>query len=299
MSEEAASLDDEDSPCPFIRIPHPLECRRTRPRREQRWLPKQRGLTPEPRRSAVERWHEPKLEAAPDTGQIRIRFSYDAWFSTLAGFSIKSGRAVYHEGPVEPAGWIAAETLPKFTDLQFQPLRIVWRRGFGKTRHLTLDAGFEHEDGTIAFTEYKGHEAYFGEPDMADLLDEAEEVLRRHGASLHREHGGDLLEPVRFRSLRDVFDDRSTPFDTIVDVIKVKEAILAGGGAAPLGLVLEALGGPARLASARLNAMSVRRIVRIDLSRPQMLDTLVDQPPQVQPGRLRAFLRKHALTEAA
>lgn len=286
-----------NSSYPFIRVQHPHECRRVRPRQEPRWLPRQHTSTSEARRSVVERWHEPALEAAHDTGPMRIRFTYNAWCSTVAGFSVKAGRAVYHEGPVEPAGWIAAETLTDIIDLQFQPLSIVWRRDFGKTRRLTLDAGFEHADGTIAFTEYKGHEAYFNEPDMADLLDEAEEVLSRHGATLKREHGGNLLEPVCFRTHKDVFDDRNTMFDQVVDVSKVKEAIVSDGGVAPFGKVLEALGGPARLAAAKINAMSVRRLVRIDLSRPQMLDTLLDIPAEVRPGRLRAFLRRHALHE--
>ena len=43
---------DENIP-PFIRIPHPLECRRQRPRREPRWAPKPTlADTVQPRRSS-------------------------------------------------------------------------------------------------------------------------------------------------------------------------------------------------------------------------------------------------------
>lgn len=293
-----ASPDAESDVPPFIRIPHPLECRPLRPRRDPRWMPK--VSSPEidaPRRSRVENWHDPRLEAAIDAGQMRINFNYGGPFGRTAGFSVKSNRAVYHEGPIECAAWVEAETLTSRLDLEFQPLRIVWRRDHGRTRHITLDAGFEMEDHSIVFAEYKGHQAYFDRPDTADLLDEAEEVLAAHGASLRREVGADLVGTLLHRTLKDVFDDRNTIFDRVADVAAVRESVLREGGVAPLGVVLEGLGGDRRTASAKLNAMSVRRLVRIDPSRPQMPDTPVDLPPERTPGRLRAFLRHHAVRE--
>lgn len=286
--------DDVEFP-PYIRTPHPLECRRARPRREPRYLPKKRIRTaPRTRRSVAERWHDPRLEAAPDTGQLRINFKYGHWFSTTAGFSVKSQRAVYHEGPTECAAWIEAETLTSRLDLEFQPLRAVWRRDHGKTRHITLDGGFELEDHSIVFTEYKGDRAYFEDEDIADLLDEAEEVLVRHGVSLRREDASELVGTMLHRTLKDVFDDRNTRFDHIVDVAAAREAVLREGGAAPLGKVWEAIGGDVRDAAAKLNAMSVRRLVRIDPTLPQMPDILVDLPPARTAHNLRAFLDHHA-----
>jgi hypothetical protein len=293
-----ASPDAESDVPPFIRIPHPLECRPLRPRRDPRWMP--RGSSPEidaPRRSRVENWHDPRLEAAIDAGQMRINFNYGGPFGRTAGFSVKSNRAVYHEGPIECAAWVEAETLTSRLDLEFQPLRIVWRRDHGRTRHITLDAGFEMEDHSIVFAEYKGHRDFFDQPDTADLLDEAEEVLVAHGASLRREVGADLVGTLLHRTLKDVFDDRNTVFDRVADVAAIRESVLREGGVAPLGVVLERLGGDRRTASAKLNAMSVRRLVRIDPSRPQMPDTPVDLPPERTPGRLRAFLRHHAVRE--
>lgn len=214
-----ASPDAESDVPPFIRIPHPLECRPLRPRRDPRWMP--RGSSPEidaPRRSRVENWHDPRLEAAIDAGQMRINFNYGGPFGRTAGFSVKSNRAVYHEGPIECAAWVEAETLTSRLDLEFQPLRIVWRRDHGRTRHITLDAGFEMEDHSIVFAEYKGHRDFFDQPDTADLLDEAEEVLVAHGASLRREVGADLVGTLLHRTLKDVFDDRNTVFDRVADV---------------------------------------------------------------------------------
>ncbi|HZF93852.1 MAG TPA: hypothetical protein VEZ20_03165 [Allosphingosinicella sp.] len=298
MTDAAASREEDDAP-PNIRIPHPLEVRRVRPRREPRSRPRLAPRqTTRTRRSVAERWRDPKLEAAPDTGQLRINFKYGAWFTTTAGFSVKSGRAVYHEGAAECAAWIEAETLTSRLDLEFQPLRVVWRRDHGRTRHITLDGGFELEDHSLVFTEYKGDQAYFEEADTADLLDEAEEVLALHGARLRREDAPALVGTMLHRTLKDVFDDRNTTFDRIVDVAAVRESVMSEGGAAPLGVVLEAIGGPVRDASAKLNAMSVRRLVRIDPTRPQMPDTPVDLPPERVPGRLRAFLTHHAVPES-
>ncbi len=290
-----SSIPDDDDIPPYIRTPHPRECRRMRPRREPRYLPSRRTHTdPRTRRSAAEHWHDPRLEAAPDTGQIRINFKYGHWFSTTAGFSVKSQRAVYHEGPTECAAWIEAEALTSRLDLEFQPLRVVWRRDHGKTRHITLDGGFELEDHSIVFTEYKGDAAFFEEDNTADLLDEAEEVLLRHGVMLRREAAPELVGTMLHRTLKDVFDDRNTAFDQIVDVAAAREAVLREGGMAPLGKVWEAIGGPVRDAAAKLNAMSVRRLVRIDSTLPQMPDILVDLPPERTAHNLRAFLEHHA-----
>ena len=295
MTPATERLGEDDESAPFIRIPHPLECRRPRPRRAPRWLPKRdAGGNSSRRRSVKENWCDPRIEAAPDTGQMRINLSYGAWFTTTAGFSVKSRRAVYHEGPTECAAWIEAEVLTSRLDLEFQPLRIVWRRDHGRTRHITLDGGFELEDHSLVFTEYKGHRAYFDEPYTADLLDEAEAVLAAHGASLRRECASELVGAMLHRTLKDVFDDRNTRFDSVRDVAAARGAVTREGGTAPLGVVLDALGGNRREASAKLNAMSVRRIVRIDHSRPQMPDTPVDLPPARTPGRLRAFLAYHA-----
>lgn len=287
--------DEYDDIPPRIRIPHPWECRRPRPRREPRWLPH----TPvndarKPKRSIVEQWHDPQLLAAPDVGQLRIAFNYGGPFGKTAGFSAKSKRAVYHEGPIETAAWVEAEALTSRLDLEFQPLRVIWRRDHGRTRQITLDAGFEMEDHSVVFTEYKGHRRFFDVPDTADLLDEAEEVLVAHGVVLRREVASDLVGTRLHRTLKEIFDDRNTTFDDVRDVTAAREAILREGGTAPLGIVLEALGGPKRLAQARLHAMSVRRIVRIDPVLPEMPDTGVDIPPVRAPVRLRAFLSHHA-----
>ncbi len=288
------TTDDDDLP-PALRIPHPRECRRPRPRREPRWCPRvSSDDAQQPRRSVVENWHDPRLEAAPDTGQLRVNFTYGGPFGRTAGFSTKARRAVYHEGPVEPAAWIEAEALTSRLDLRFQPVRISWRRDHGRTRHITLDAGFEMEDHSIVFVEYKGHRSYFEEPRTADLLDEAELVLAAHGATLRRETGTELLGTMLHRTLKDVFDDRDTAFDPLFDAATVRDAVLREGGTAPLGVVLESLGDRTRIAQARLNAMSVRRIVRIDPARPQMPDTPVDLPPDRTPGRLKAFVAHHA-----
>lgn len=289
--------DDEDDAAPPIRIPHPRECRRPRPRRDPRWLPRGPAGVARPKRSVVEGWHDPRLEAAPDTGQLRINFTYGGPFGRTAGFSVKARRAVYHEGPIETAAWVEAETLTSRLDLRFQPLCAVWRRDHGRTRRITLDAGFEMEDHSLVFAEYKGHEAFFERPDTADLLDEAEEVLAAHGVTLRREVGAELVGTMLHKTLKEVFDDRDTAFDPLRDVADAREAILREGGVAPLGVVLEALNCSKRVAQARLNAMSVRRIVRIDPVRPQMPDTPVDIPSVRVPSRLRAFLAHHARRE--
>lgn len=297
MNHEGLSTDDGDLP-PHIRVPHPLETRRARPRREPRRSRRAGSIRGSgSRRSVVERWHDPRLEAAPDTGQMRINFKYGAWFTTTAGFSVKSRRAVYHEGATECAAWIEAEALTSRLDLEFQPLRVVWRRDHGRTRHITLDGGFELEDHSLVFTEYKGDRTAFDRPDIRDLLDEAEAVLAVHGAKLRREDSSVLVGTMLHRTLKDVFDDRNTSYDSVADVAAARGAVLREGGIAPLGKVLEAIGGPFRDASAMLNAMSVRRLVRIDPSRPQMPDTPVDLPPERSPMRLRAFLAHHAIRE--
>jgi hypothetical protein len=280
------------------RIPHPWECLPRRPARAPAWEPRRdrrdAGRPPLPRHM-LEGWHSPSLAAAADLGQMRINFNYRNYFTTAAGYGEKPRRAQYFEGPYELALFRLLEMNTAVVDYQFQPLQMRWTTSDGRAVGYTTDAIYATEDGAIGVEEVKATDAYFERADTRHLLDLFERQIAKAGATFVRRTSRRIAEPTFWRTVKDAFDDRRTAYDD-GDAARAVDAVTREGGAAPLGAVLDAVGGQARGAHAKLNAMMVRRVVAIDLARPPMGDTPVTIPaPPADPDALRVFLRRFAV----
>ena len=286
---------DDATPC---RILHPRECLPRRPARTPAWEPRRdrrdAGHPPLPRH-ALEGWHSPRLASAADLGQMRINFNYRNYFTTAAGYGEKPRRAQYFEGPYETALWRVLEMTPTIVDYQFQPIQMLWDTSDGRTVHYTTDAIYATDAGEVVVEEVKATQAYFDRSDTRDLMELFETRILTTGARFVRRTSRRIAEPTYWRTVKDAFDDRRTAYGE-ADVDRAHEAIVRVGGTAPLGAVIEAVGGPAREAHAKLNAMMVARTVAIDLSAPPMGDTEVTIPaPPADPDALRTFLRSLAV----
>jgi hypothetical protein len=226
---------------------------------------------------------------------MRINFNYRNYFTTAAGYGEKPRRAQYFEGPYELAMFRLLEMSTAVIDYQFQPLQIRWSTSDGRSVSYTTDAIYATEDGEILVEEVKATEAYFDRSDTRDLLELFEEQIARAGARFVRRTSRRIAEPTFWRTVKDAFDDRRTTYCE-ADSGRAVEAIMREGGRAPLGAVLDAVGGSGREALAKLHAMMVRRVVAIDLASPSMGDTPVLVPPApADPDALRAFLRRFAV----
>ena len=226
---------------------------------------------------------------------MRINFNYRNYFTTAAGYGEKPRRAQYFEGPYELALYRLLEMDTAFVDYQFQPLQIRWETSAGDTVGYTTDVVYLTEEGEIVVEEVKATDAYFEQPETDDLLTLFEVQIAKAGARFNRRTGRRLAEPAFWRTVKDAFDDRRTAYAES-EVERVHNAILREGTVAPLGLVLEAIGGTSREAQAKLHAMMIPRLVGIDLGRPAMVDTPVTIPATpADPDALRAFLRGFAV----
>lgn len=280
------------------RIPNPRESLPWRPARTPAWEPRRdrrdAGLPPLPRH-ALEGWHSPTLVAAADLGQMRINFNYRNYFTTAAGYGEKPRRAQYFEGPYELALFRLLEMSTAVIDYQFQPLQMRWSTSDGRSVEYTTDVIYATEGGEILVEEVKATQAYFDRSDTRDLLALFEERIEKAGARFFRRSSRRIAEPTFWRTVKDAFDDRRTAYSD-ADVKRAQTAVMREGGIAPLGVVLDAVGGPGREARAKLNAMMLRREVGVDLSVPPMGDTKVTLPAApANPDALRAFLQRFAV----
>lgn len=285
----------EMKPC---RIPHPRECRPRRPVRTPAWEPnrdRRDAGRPHVPRQQLEGWHSPVVEATSDLGQVRINFNYRNYFTITATYGEKSRRAHYFEGPHELNRFRQFEMDTNVIDYQFQPLHMRWTKADGQSVVYTTDAIYSTVAGEIVVEEVKATKAYFDRSDTHDLLKLFETEIKKVGARFDRIAGNCIAEPTFLRTIKDAFDNRRTAYHEL-DVERARDVIARAGGTAPLGIVLEAVGGPGREALAKLHAMMVRREVAIDLTKPPMGYTLVTLPKApTDPDALRAFLRRFSV----
>jgi hypothetical protein len=245
-------------------------------------------------------WGEARIIAAPDAGAVRIGMTWRKFFVTSAAFSRKAGRTMYFEGPHEPASHRLLEIGYRTTDLQFQPLLFEWEENGKVVHQYYVDSLEERDTGHLIFRENKAHRAYFEDPLVDEKLAAAEAALRRFpDVSFERELGTDLMDPLKWRLAKDIYDDRRIDFSQ-VQRQSVFDLLTREGGAAPLGKVWEAIGGRREDAARVANAMMVARLVGYRVDRKPTSDTKAVLPrPPARPGRLRSFLAAFAPTKRA
>lgn len=294
-----SAWDLDPTPLRGLPIPHPMECEPRRTPRNPKWLPQRRDRrdvgAAQSARPLPDGWGEPRFVATADAGAVRIGMTWRKFFVTSASFSRKAGRTMFFEGPHEPASYRLLEIGHRTTDLQFQPLLIEWVRDGVVTRSYFVDSVEERDDGVLVFRENKAHRDYFDDPEIDEKLSAAEAVLTRYpDVRFEREVGTDLMHPLRWRIAKDIYDDRRIRFD-YRQRDAVRDLLTREGGAAPLGLVWEAIGGRRADARRTANAMMVARLVGYRVDRKPTRDTHAVLPkPPARPGRLRSFLASFA-----
>ena len=145
----------------------------------------------------------------------------------------------------------------------------------------------------MVFFENKASRAYFADPETDERLRLAGEYLASLDIAFERIVGTDIMEPMWWRVVRDVYDDRATAFGE-PHVAAARELLARDGGTTPLGRLHEVLSPDRRHARAIANAMLVRREVGFAVRRPLHPDLPVHRPAASDgPSRLRALLSLH------
>jgi len=278
-------------------LPHPLEVARRHPPRVPKYLPgrdRRDAGVPRPAKPMVD-WGTPKLVAAADAGAVRIGMNWRKAFPTSAEFCFKAGRTMFFEGPHEPASHRLRVVTHTCTDVQFQPLVAHWRLADGTSTSYFVDSVEETDTGWLVFRENKAHRAYFDDPEIDAKLSAFEAEITKHPyVRFERELGSDLMDGMKWRVVKDIYDDRDLVF-TDAQRDAVRNVLAREGGVAALGRIWDAIGGDRDDARRLSSAMLVARIIGFPVDRPPAADTRVVMPrPPAWPGRLRRFLRSFA-----
>lgn len=296
---DPAGWDLDPAPLRGTALPHPIDCEPRRTPRNPRWLPSRRDRrdagTPKPAPHGSSSWGTPRIVAARDAGAVRIGMDWRKFFVTSASFSLKAGRTMFFEGPHEPASYRLREIGHRTTDLQFQPLVIQWVKNGEVTREYFVDSAEERDTGHLVFRENKAHRAYFEDPEIDEKLSAAEAVLNQYpDVRFERELGTDLMQPMRWRIAKDMYDDRRIKF-TERQRDDVRNLLIRENGPVPLGKVWEIIGGRRGDAARISNAMMVARHVGYAFDRRPTRETEAVLPRSpARPGRLRSFLASFA-----
>lgn len=288
-----SAVVDIIEPC-TVRLRHPMECRPRRPVQGPAWSPG-RSKRRDPRDAGKPHVIDPptryaaKLVSAHNLGAVRINFIYAAWMSMTAAHSDKAGRDQYFEGANEAFGFRWDEINPRRLDLQYQPIAVHWKSLAGRDHHMTLDWAVETDTHGIIFGEDKASDDYFDDPDLNEKLEFAQALIEDYGASFERRVKGGLKNDIERSVVKEIFDARRTAVDPNV-AVRVRQHVQAAGGTAPLGDVLQIIGGHPELSFDTARAMMFHRILSMPISGKLMPDVPVTLPVPAQKGELRAFL---------
>jgi len=192
--------------------------------------------------------------------------------------SRKSGRAHPYESMNERAFFMHCEVDTDIVDYRAQPFRFEFVID-GTRRAYIADAVRLHSSGVVEVIEIKDDRRQLKDPDYLLKLQAVREICDSIGWQFRIVLKKDLLEPfVRFKNIEDIqswaFTDYS-PSDTFEAV-----RFLSIHDTASLGDVADRLGSQSA-GIAKLKAMMVGRIVRLDLDSKLDEDSLVTLVPDV------------------
>lgn len=264
-------------------------------------------------RASQEPWRRPyfqprRMEKKPDdftsTGAFRIVtavngaamrpvFTYRNYTSSFATYSGKAERQQYCESATEMAALREAEIKTEYIDMQFQPARIEWLQPDGKWRSYTPDAAFELQDGSLVFDEFKATASSFSKPLVEAKVRAAAAVMASYGIQMRWRSGSELQHQPEHVAIKELWDVRRTKTSE-ADADNAREVISRAGGQTELGHLLGKLHPQTNIAFGIAAALMMRRVVRINLDRSLMPDSIVTIPPPAEAGNLRRFLARFA-----
>jgi hypothetical protein len=212
------------------------------------------------------------LVVTPTGAPIRTIITGRRHVTTGVYVSRKAGRALPYESMNERTFFMHSEVDTEVVDYRAQPFRLEFILD-GRKRTYTVDCVRLLADGLIELVEIKNDRRSLRDLDYASKLEAVQTICDRVGWGFRIVFKSSLFEPTHvYRNICDVQSWRLTEY-TKTDVFEVAEQI-HGAGPMPLARISEHLGDLVVVA-AKLKAMMVGRVVRLDLSRPLNSDTSV------------------------
>ena len=209
------------------------------------------------------------LVATPCGAPIRTIVTGRRVITTGVYASRKAGRPQPYESMNERAFFMHCEVDTEVLDYRAQPFRLEFALE-GRKRTYIVDCVRLMADGGIEVVEVKSDPQALRDHDYAEKLDAVRTICEQVGWRFRLVFKKALLEPAAFhRNVLDVQSWRMTEY-TSADVFWIVEALRQTSGTV-LGDLVEHFGARA-LGLAKLKAMMVGRIVKIDLTQ-QIGDT--------------------------
>lgn len=222
------------------------------------------------------------LVVTPTGGPIRTIITGRRHITTGVYASRKAGRALPYESMNERAFFMHSEVDTEVVDYRAQMFRLEFVLG-GQKRAYIVDCVRQLANGLVELVEIKNDRRALREPDYALKLEAVRTICERIGWRFRIIFKSSLFEPAQvYRNICDAQSWRFTEY-TKADVFKVAHR-LQGGASMPLAELSEHLGNPV-VGAAKLKAMMVGRIVRLDLSRslnPNTPVSLLSDPMENQ-----------------
>ncbi|MBW8303794.1 MAG: hypothetical protein K0M78_07605 [Brevundimonas sp.] len=213
-----------------------------------------------------------RLVGATDGGPIRTILTGTKKLVTGSYPSRKAGRAMPYEGMNEHDFIMHCEVDTEVVDYRVQPFRFEFVVD-GKKRIYIADVVRLLSSGQIEVVEVKQDRLALKDPDYSLKLECVKEICRRVGWLFRVVFSLELRRPaVRFTNIQDIQAWRTTRYGP-GDVYQVCD-LLSGHAHKTMGALAEALGDPI-VGVAKLKAMMVGRVVRLELNRKLGADTLV------------------------
>lgn len=212
------------------------------------------------------------LVVTPTGAPIRTIITGRRHVTTGVYVSRKAGRALPYESMNERAFFMHSEVDTEVVDYRAQPFRLEFVLD-GRKRTYIVDCVRQLASGLVELVEIKNDRRALREPDYASKLEAVRTICDRVGWRFRVVFKSSLFEPAHVhRNICDVQSWRLTEY-TKTDVFEVAEQ-LHRAGRMPLARLSGQMGDPV-VAAAKLKAMMVGRVVRLDLSHPLNPDTSV------------------------
>jgi len=198
----------------------------------------------------------------------------------VTGFysSRKAGRALPYEGMNEQALLKRCEVETAVVDYRSQPFRFELVID-GAKRIYIADCVRLLSDGSVEVLEVKGRLKQLSPPEYVEKLNLVREICERLGWQFRILSHRHLYEPEVVYANIDLIQSRRTVRFDQIQAYRALEVIEREGGAAPLGRVADAIA-TRPLGMAIAQAMMVRRLLSIDLTRPLNADSKVTAVPR-------------------
>lgn len=211
------------------------------------------------------------LVMTPSGGPIRTIVTGRRHITTGSYPSIKAGRPCPFEGMNERAFLMHSEVDTGVVDYSAQPFRFEFIID-GRKRTYIVDCARVLDDGGIEVVEVKNDRRALKDPDYSLKLECVAEICRQLGWRFRVVFGKDLLRPeIHFDAIQDIQSWRFAAYED-ADVFRIAERLHAVEVEC-LGALAERIGSRA-VGRAKLKAMMVGRLVRINLAAP-----LCDESP--------------------